>query len=309
MEKIKFNKIVIWGLRNRYHTHRYIHKAFFNNIKKLGYKVVWVEDDKKNFDVIRQGDLVISSEVVGKMVPEKFVWEDYNLPVKEGVYYCLHNYKDVFKNRINKKFLVNLQVYQNTANESDCQIGPVTFFDSKTSNLFQPWGTDLLVSEFKKPVFHKNKYVFWIGSIWNDKNNHGNIEVISELKKALKNRGLFFIRLRFVPDFLNRFFIRISRISPAISGRYQVDINYLPCRMFKNISYGQLGFSNVKKFNDLLVGANIYSENIDEMIEKVLNLSEQEYKNLVLKQQEVISKYTYKEALENIMSAFNLIKD
>jgi hypothetical protein len=49
------------------------------------------------------------------------------------------------------------------------------------------------------------------------------------------------VNLKFVPDWVNVAAIRRSRIAPAIAGRWQVEHNYLPCRMFKNISYGQLG--------------------------------------------------------------------
>lgn len=77
--------------------------------------------------------------------------------------------------------------------------------------------------------------------------------------------------------------------------------------MFKNISYGQVGFSNVKKFQDILGDANI-SGSIEEMTKKVLALKKEEYKSLVLKQQEIVKNYTYKNALENIFRGFEEIK-
>lgn len=303
---MKFNRIIIWGLKKKYHTHRYIHKAFYENVKKLGYEVIWLEDEKNNAKIIKTGDLVISAEVVGKMVPEKFKFEDYYLPVVEGVYYCLHNYKDVFTEKINNSYLLKLQVYSVLAEKSDIKLGPVTYFDTKSKTLYQPWGTDLLLEEFKKPVFSKSKFVFWVGSVWNNALNQGNLEEILKLKKALGKNNLKFIKVRFVPNFLNTFLIRYSRIAPAIAGLYQVENNYLPCRMFKNISYGQLGFSNVEKFNDILKDANIYSENIDEMVGNILKLCESDYKNIVIKQQEIVKDYTYKTALENIFKAFSL---
>ena len=65
-------------------------------------------------------------------------------------------------------------------------------------------------------------------------------------------------------------------------------------------------FSNIKKFNELLGDACIYSENLEDMIKKVLALSPEEYKNIIIKQQAVIKNYTYKNAWENIFRAFNL---
>src|ERR1035437_3691365 len=110
----KFNRIIIWGLRKRWHTHRFIHKAFYENAIKLGYEALWLEDEKENQKYIKSGDLIITAEPVGKMVPEKFKIEDYNLPVRDDVFYCLHNVKNIFKDKLNPKNYINLQVYHNT---------------------------------------------------------------------------------------------------------------------------------------------------------------------------------------------------
>ena len=298
------NKIVIWGLKKKYHTHRHIHKAFYENAKKLGYNTIWVEDKKKNQKYIESGDLIISAEVQGKMVPEKFSFEEYNLPVRKDIFYCLHNYKDIFKNHLNTENYINLQVYSDIVlNINDIKkYDSFVYFDDKTRTLYQPWGTDLLPVEFKKPVFNNNRFIFWIGSIWNDKNNHGNIHEINELRIALNKVGLKFINLRFIPGWLNIFLIRISKIAPAIAGKHQVDVNYLPCRMFKNISYGQLGITNVKKFKDILGDNFIEGHTIKELTENSLILSRDEYIAKVKAQQEIIKRYTYKDSLKRIIN-------
>lgn len=302
------NKIIIWGLRNKWHTHRFIHASFYSNLKKLGYNVIWVEDEVKNSKLVEKGDLIIAAEVIGKMVKEKITIDDYQLPIIDGVYYCLHNYKDLYKNKINPKYLVNLQFYENLSRESDKKWGPVTFFDSKIQTLYQPWGTNLLYEEFKKPVFNRSKFIFWVGSIWNDHLNRGNIEAVDELKKVLKKVGLKFVHVRFVSETINTFLIRKSRLAPAIAGRHQVKVNYLPCRLFKNISYGQLGITNVKAFKEILGDTFIDGDSMQELIDNALKLSKEEYLTLVKKQQELIKDYTYKNAIENIFRAFDELK-
>lgn len=305
--EINIKRIVIWGLRKKYHTHRHIHQAFFKNAKKLGYDVLWVEDEKKNANLIKAGDLIISADPVGRMVPEKFTFEDYNLPVRDDVYYCLHNFKDAYLNKLienNCKYIL-LQVYSSLYDkEKDVIINEVSFFNRQNKTLYQPWGTDLLESEFKKPVFNQNKLVFWIGSIWSDKLNRGNINEINELRAALSDFGLKFINLRFIPDWLNIFLVRKSRIAPAIAGKYQTEVNYLPCRVFKNISYGQLGITNVEKFKDILGASFVGGDSIASLIKNSLALTSEEYINMVKAQQLAISKYTYKNAIENIVKAF-----
>lgn len=300
----KFNKIVIWGLRKKFHTHRYIFQGYYETLKKLGIPVLWVEDEKKNAVSIEKNDLVLSAEVQGKMVPEKLRFEDYHLPVRSDVYYCLHNYKESYIKNISPDKLLNLQVYVKTA-EKYSKIKEGVHFDVNSRTIYQPWGTNLLPDEFKKPVFSRSKFVFWVGSVWNNAQNQGNINEINKLIEILKEHRLQFKKVRFVPDFLNIFLIRNSRIAPAIAGRAQVEMDYLPCRMFKNISYGQLGFSNVEKFNQIFRDFTVYDRNIEIMTEKVLSLTKEDYTDLVGHQQEVCKNYTYVQHLNNIFAKFN----
>ena len=304
-------RVVIWGLLKKYHTHRHIHQSYYKNAKKLGIDVLWVEDEKKSQSLIKPGDLIITADPVGKMVPEKFSLEDYNIPIRKDVFYCLHLVKNILKEAVAECTFINLDWHKTTTpNISGIEKwGPVTHYDPATKTLYQPWGTNLLEEEFKKPVFNKNRFVFWIGSIWNDKNNHGNLTEIDLLKKSLARHGLKFLQLRFIPDFLNTFFIRRSRIAPAIGGRFQAEIGYLNCRMFKNISYGQLGVTNVKEFKSILGDHFIEGNTIDELVSNALSLSKDEYIKKVEAQQELIKEYTYKKALENIIKAISRVNE
>lgn len=300
----KFNKIVIWGLKKQWHTHRFVFHAYNRILKKSGVPVVWVEDKKENQSIIEKGDLIFTaSGMTGKMVPPKLKLEDYNVPIRDDVYYCLHAENDFFIEKIKPEKYIVLRFYENES--ENCQkLYEAVHFDAKTRTLYQPWGTDLLPEEFKKPTFCKSKFVFWIGSIWNDKNNHGNIEEIEKLKASLKKHSLWFVKVRFIPNFLNTLLIRLSRIAPSIGGRRQVEVNYLPDRMFKNISYGQLGFSNIKKFSSIFKDCIIYDENMDTMINKVLSLSKEDYIDMIKKQQEICKKYTIAEHMNNIFKVF-----
>jgi len=300
----KFNKIVIWGLKSQWHTHRFVFNAYYKTLKKYGVPVIWVDDKKENQKVIEKNDLIFTaSGMHGKMVPEKKSLSDYNVPIRDDVYYCLHAEKDYFIEKINPEKRLELKYFSNEAENFE-KIYEAVHYDKITRTLYQPWGTNLLPEEFKKPTFSNSKFVFWIGSIWNDKNNHGNIEEIAKLKQVLSNNKIFFIHLRFVPNFVNTLLVRLSRLAPAIGGRRQVEINYLPDRMFKNISYGQLGFSNIKKFDAIFKDCNIYDTDMEKMIEKILKLTKKEYLDIVNKQQEVCKKYTTAEHLNNIFKLF-----
>lgn len=293
----KFNKIVIWGLRTKRHTHRHIHKSFFNNLKKIGdKKILWVDDEIENNKLIEANDLVISIGLAGKF-----------LEVRSDVFYCLHNFENNIVAEQNRSSVIQLQVYTNSVEKIPGIIEwkDAVFFNPKTRCLYQPWGTDLLENEFKKPVFNKNsRLAFFVGSVWNNELNQGNVNEINQLKNIFVKHGMRFVCLRHIPDIVNVFLMRKSRIAPAISGAWQADNDYLPCRMFKNISYGQLGISNCRKFKDILKDYWVDYGSLEDLIEKSLNLKEEEYLKMVKGQQEMIKDYTYIDSLTNIMKAF-----
>jgi len=302
--KNPYNKIIIWGLKKRYHTHRYIHQSFYETAKKLGWNVLWVEDESSNAHLIESGDLVISSRVSGKMIPEKKVFEDYALPIKDGVFYCLHNYGSVFIEKLQPKQYIILQVYTRPVEVGTIKLDSVRFLDKTKRTLYQPWGTDLLPEEFKKPTFSTLPFIFWIGSVWDNAAHQGNKQEIEKLRAVLQKHKIRLIPLRLIPEWLSIFLIRHSRLAPAIVGNFQREVDYLPCRAFKNISYGQLTFTNCAKFNELLNGATVFGATTEELVGSALKLSPSQYKEIILAQQAVIKNYTYKDSYATIFKVF-----
>ncbi|MCL5784056.1 MAG: hypothetical protein M1142_01715 [Patescibacteria group bacterium] len=295
---IRFNKVIIWGLKNQNHTHRYIHHHFYTTLNKLGAKTAWVDDNQNSQQIIEKGDIIIGVGIAGN-----------HLPIKSDVYYCLHNFDDSVYRQIEPSKNIRLQVYTKGIVKEAQKWNEVTFFDKKNKILYQPWGTNLLPNEFKEPVVPTiSRLVFWIGSIWSNDLNQGNLKEIEKLKKVLKKHGLYFIPLHRIPDFLNTSLVRISRIAPAIAGQWQVEHDYLPCRMWKNISYGQLGISNVKKFHDVFKGCSVDGETIEELIENALNLTPRQVRDLIFNQQKITRNHTYVNSLNNIMKAFEVIE-
>ena len=142
-----------------------------------------------------------------------------------------------------------------------------------------------------------------MGAIWNNALGQGNAAEIEELRGALQKRSLRFVHLKLVPDWVNLTAIRHSRVAPAIAGRWQVENNYLPCRMFKNISYGQLGISNVPKFAELYQNCHVPGKTIGELIDNAMSLSERDRLDLTAAQQQVTRRHTYVQKIRNIFRA------
>jgi len=296
----KFNKIVVWGLKTCEHTHAYIHHHFFGTLKKLGARAVLVDDRAENAEVVEANDLVISVDVAGSQ-----------MPVRGGVYYCLHNFPNDIHRRIDPAKNIRLQTYTNSAQSAGEMWDPVTFFDPPTRTLFQPWATDLLADEFEEPILEQaGNIVFWVGSVWNDRLDRGNVREIEMLRDVLEKRNIRFVHVRGISDSLNVKYVRHSLVAPAIAGRWQVENNYLPCRMWKNISYGQLGISNVRKFDEVFEGCTVGGGSIEEIIDNTLSLPSNTYRDMIYRQQEIVKAgHTYVRRLLNIIRAFESAAD
>jgi hypothetical protein len=297
------DKIIIWGLKNKHHSHRFIHKGFYENFKKLGYKTEWVDDSPSNNNY--QSDLVFASGIAIN-----------NLHLKENTSYIFHNVdfdekrRDfLFKNRIN---YINLQVFTKDAkgilldNES-------IKLDEETKTLYQPWGTPLDPDEWW-PYQPKNqtRFEWWVGAIWNNQLNQGNEKVILDYRKLLRRKKIFFARRggsKFNKDGLSEKrsakIIRNSKYGATIVGNWQYEFKYIPCRLFKNLSYGLPILSNMDKPN-FLNSPEGFKHNLNSLLDFADNESERDRMKRFLVERNEISNFTY---TKNINRLLKILKE
>lgn len=281
-------RVIVWGLPLHSHTHSYVHNAFFRASKYMGLETLWLHNDLKSNEILRSDDVVISCGI-----------EDNNLHLKHGVRYVLHNSD---REDLRSEKYLNLQVYTHDVLERKVEsYGNLTFWQNDNRTLYQPWATDLLPNEIEKlepAVSADSKDVFWIGSIMDGV--HGNQEEISQYASVCQLNKINFKLGRGASVEQNVDAIRQSRHSVAIQGKWQVDKGYIPCRIFKNISYGCWTFTNSKNVSDLL-GIN-YHANLDEMFEQAEKHNVNPDMNRIREKMSLISKqHTYVNRLKTIL--------
>jgi hypothetical protein len=300
-----FRKVVVWGLRHQWHSHRFIHKGFAEALSRLGIPVIWT-DYTSDPAIINSGDFVITSNAYGRGTRGNPL-----APFRAGAYYCFHGFLHSGyqgddrppRHEVDREHSLNLEFFVNKALAASDQWDTVTYFDRPSKTLHQPWGTNLTEDQFRPPAVSRSPFVFWVGAIWNNALGQGNLAEITELRRVLRDRSLRFVHVKFVPDSVNIVAIRRSRVAPAIAGRWQVEENYLPCRMFKNISYGQLGLSNVPKFAEVYRGCHVDGASIAELIDNALSLSRSDALELIAEQQKITRQHTYVQKVRNIFRA------
>jgi hypothetical protein len=126
-----------------------------------------------------------------------------------------------------------------------------------------PWATDLLPAEIdtiKNNVTNtRDKTIYWIGTI--GKGYYGNYKEIERFKSVCKKNNIVFKHAINLTMEQNIELIQSSYMAPALQGPFQCKKGYIPCRIFKNISYGQWGITNNKTVSDLFKGLIIYNAN------------------------------------------------
>ena len=248
---MKRNKVVVWGLPIHSHTHSYIHDSFYNAFTAMGLETHWVTDTQQSID----GSFLDNSIVIACDV------DCETLPSNSSAFYVLHNMDSYIDS--NPHFLQNdnwlmLQVYTNAIlhqERSTEKLTAFTYWQEDNKTLYQPWATDLLPNEMiydPCPAPEINFAINWVGSLTEgEQGNVNQLQAYAQSAMSLFNLPVQVLRGLSRKESIIT--LRSSRQAPAILGQWQCDRHYVPCRIFKNISYGQPTFSNsevIKEISD-----------------------------------------------------------
>jgi SAM-dependent methyltransferase len=285
----RYGRIVLWGFTDSYDSIRHIYRHYRRAAERLGKETAWLPDAPSSLADLRTGDLVFGVDVEG-----------HALRAVPDVDYVLHNFDGLHPvfDGLRENNLLRLQVFTRAAEQYGVAWDPVRRYDRAARTLFQPWGTDLFVDEFLEPAYAADGAAVFVGAVWDD-GGLGNVATIEELEVLLAARGIALERLTHITDEENVAAVRRSRIAPAFAGAWQVENDYLPCRVFKNVSYGKVAMTNVPRFERLFAGARLEGT-IEEIVDTALGLSEAEHAELVVAQQAIVARYTYRESLAAI---------
>ncbi len=259
---------LVWGYKNAYTTHTHIHEAFYRTLKHMGKDVLWLDQADPFPDNIENVFVITNAYCLTD--------KDYHinkpklssLPIRDDFFYAIHSlafFPEIYSLFVGQKVL-GWDVYK--MNEMREKIGLSFYrtYDRPFKTIAILWATDLLPDEIEanKPtkLLHlKNKVINWVGTIW-----WMNEAEIDNFKKACARDNCGFVHQgggqnggSVVSIEENIKLIRESYMAPAITGTFQWKEGYMPCRIFKNISYGQFGVTNSPYINELFENKLIYN--------------------------------------------------
>jgi len=299
-------KWVMWGAKNRRNTYGHIQEAFLRAAKFMGKDAHWLDvgDNLSNFDFSNTLFMTMNTVVSG-------------MPQREDCFYVVHNGFDPgsFSYFNNLKFLVfGLHISTNSYGNV-IEIAPDTFFSPMSRSLAFRWGTDLLPHEIEanKPqrLFNSDSRIInYVGTI-----DASNREQIDGFIRACSENGIRFEHFGGVGGAPrvsienNVRLIKESYMAPTLQRMDQISSGYIPCRLFKNISYGQFGISHSKYANDLFGGKLIYNPDTYRLFyEARERLQTTSIADLHALMDEVAKKHTYVNKINAIIQAINFLE-
>ena len=306
---MKFKKIVIWGHTNTFHTHYWIHFAFNRAFKYMKYDTIWLSDQP-----LSPNELEITENTL-------FITEgqcDKYIPINKKCYYILHNCKNKYKNNIPNNQIILLQVYTNPALAKI--YNPIKYdnfmyynFDNLDKRIcYMPWATDILPNEINNIIqnidsiinLQKNNAKF-IGSVWGGE--FGNIPQINKYKNECRKNNIPFHNYSGINMQQNIKLIQESKYSPTIVGEWQQIRGYIPCRAFKNISYGGYCITNSKEVYEIFEKKVCYDPDCSKLFYKGKEYINQMTKEKIIDLMNIVkNKHTYINRIQFLLNGFDL---
>jgi hypothetical protein len=290
------NKVVIWGYPPDSHTHSYIHLGFAKAFSYLNYDVIWCDDDPDYADEVK--DCIVLTE---KNCTK-------HLPIENSSQYFIHNLADDFEKHEGDN-IYNLLVYHEGYNwDVDWQfIDDWSWYDKYTKTVVIMWATDLLPEEVEEkipvPYNSDRTDINYVGSL--DGTYIQNFSAIanSHGKRFITNGGYGPGSKGFVDSKQSIELVNDSYLNFDFRPECHLKNGYIPCRIFKNMSYGCWTGSNSEKILKFFDGRITACEDLAELYLKTEEDSKKATKDILCDNQDYIKKHhTYLNRVNSLLS-------
>jgi len=314
--RTKLNKVVIWGHKLHSHTHSYIHNAYKIAFEHLGYNTMWYDENDNITNIDFSNTLFITEHQV-----------DNNIPKRLDCLYIVHNIDLWNYTSLTLDNIIDLRLaYPNAERDVKTKLTESYFsftpeqhsFYAKKGYLsfYTLWGTDLLPFEIEEniqsidTIIEKRSNVFhFVGSL-NHLWNHIFDIMSNEFKLKINHYGGVWYNKKPLSTKENMQIMQESAIAPAFQSDEQLNNQYVPCRIFKNISYGRMGITNNAIVQKLFDNKLIYSHDIRKCIQEgiIFESESTNYKkNKIVELMKIVKdNHTYVSRVQDIQKFINL---
>jgi hypothetical protein len=185
--------------------------------------------------------------------------------------------------------------------------------------LYIHWMTNLLPYEIDYNIKHfieykdRRRVSAWVGTYVRCP-RYGNYDEIHPFEEESAKSGIPFIKGglysgKVMTDEENQDLVSGSYLAPAINGFWQRDNGYIPCRIFKNISYGHISGTNSIHVSKLFQDKIPYNKDTVQLfhdMRKSVEAKDAKEKTIALMEM-VRDKFTYVNLIEYILGFMKFI--
>jgi len=218
-------RVVVWGHKLHTHTHSYIHSSYYRAFKSLGYETHWISNQNEIGTVDLEGTLFFSEDQAKS-----------GMPVRDDCFYITHHFDESFLSSVPRDRILRLGNFTVECKNHQ-KVTESCHYDETSRTLFQPWATNLLPDEIDisrpRPFDIGSRSCYYIGSIYDE-----NVNAARAFAESCATSGIALQHVRNTTDEMNMSLTRESLISVDFRGRHHINVGYIPCRIFKSISYG-----------------------------------------------------------------------
>lgn len=300
-------RVIVWGYRTPSHTHHWvmvaIHRALEHALRgdADAPELLWLDNRTVGDPAVFDDALVLGNVNVDHV--------DHCLPLRRRGLYVMHDHapgrlelsRYGALRPAGRVLFYEVFRARPAATYSPVADQPLCYVDAAGERVVMSWATDLLpheIAEAWEAVVARGqpsgpREVVFVGSSWK-----ANATELASLARETVARGLEYVHYgrELVPtdwpesphvhvhrgsismaDNIAR--VREATLAPALQGAHQLrnpegdapgQGNYVPCRIFKNISYGALGVSNNPTVAAVLGDAVVCRADIGEMLDAAL---------------------------------------
>jgi len=205
------------------------------------------------------------------------------------------------------------------------KIKDYVYYDKANNAIYQPWATDLLPNEIDDILeFDITKTeINFVGSVWSENINQLAPMLLDCFNKKINVNIYGWVQS---PQMISQFpnvkhithtgtseedaqkLVKSSLIYPDIRGDLHRNVGYIPCRLFKNISYGCIPITNSLPSYEFFEKLIPYSDNSIDFV----NISTEYLNNRdIEKDRYLINKikdqHTYVNRIQDILTYFDIL--
>lgn len=143
------------------------------------------------------------------------------------------------------------------------KLGEVAYWDESNRALYQPWATDLLPRKVELSRPNRTKAVNYIGTL----NHDGLGSRFQILRDSASRLGLKFRHFKGVSDTRARSLMTSSFVTFDLRGDWHQKVGYIPCRLWKGMSYGRLMTSNSMRLSGIFGERLNYEPDVSNVLQ------------------------------------------